>query len=421
MSARKRRTAKLPNIEIRDKRLRGGRLVLSARTSDRREWRRREMALRTLLDRGEMEIIERLRDRRDPLHIADVVRALADGDAAVQALRRGGVYRPATDDLTLGSEVERLMQTVRATRSAGTVKEYGIITGQLLEAFGPDITLREVAPKLQDWLHAPKRGRWKNSVPRPWGRARQELARAVIGRIFNSAIKAEVLRADQTGQKPRVTINPRHHIEIATERTKRVEFLQPHEWAALSATIEGRAVHAALALMTLAGLRIAEVAHLRTGIDVVGLGTDEPMVRVQPREGQFPWRPKTDRSVRDVPVGDELHRILLRHVELGFAGDRYFIRAPGMDQPMSTQGLRQWTRAAFEAAGIRYGRKKDALTAHSLRHTFISWLVQADVQLLKIELLAGTSVEMIIRVYSHLMNKDLRAAVKTIDDALSSE
>lgn len=425
MSARKRT---LPNIDIRDQRLRGGRLVLSSRAQDMREWRRREQAVRAVLDMGELEVIERLRNRRDPLSVADVARAVADGPAAVRALRAGGRYVASdSSTLTLGGEVDRLMQTVRATKSAGTAKEYGIISGQLVDAFGPHTALRDITPeRLQDWLHEPKPGRRKKSggyvgEPKPWGRARQELARAVVGRIFSAAIRSEALRADRTGERPRVAINPRHHVEIATERTKRVEFLQPHEWAALSASIEGRAVHAALALMTLAGLRIAEVAHLRTGLDVAGLGTDAPVIRVQPREGKYPWAPKSDRSVRDIPAGAELHRILLEHVESGFAGDRYFIRAPGMDQPMSTQGLRQWTRAAFEAAGIRYGRKKDALTPHSLRHTFISWLVQADVQLLKIELLAGTSVEMILRVYSHLIDRDLRRAVGAIDAAVSSE
>jgi integrase len=409
---------KLPPLEIRDKRLRGGRLVISPRTDSLPVWRRRDAALRQLLEAGEFAVIERLRSRCDSLQIGDVQRAV---EAKRVAELRPTVEPDGSPALTLGAEVDRIMTRLAGDGSAAsTIKEYRTITGQFVARFGRDTLLRDISSDLiQTWLHEPKPGRWpKKYAPRPWSRARQQVAMAFIGRLFNLAIRREAETADRLGIAPRIALNPRANVELAKERTRRVEFLQPREWATLSEATRGRAVRAVVALGTLAGLRIAEIAYLRTGIDVEGLDTDSPVIHVQPRGGQHPWRPKSNRSVRDIPVCEELRAILRLHVEAGFAGERYFTRTPSTDRPMSTQGLRQWTRLAFHEAGIRYGRRKDALTPHSLRHTFISWLVQADVSLLKIERLAGTSVAMIIEVYGHLLDTDLRKAVGEIDRRL---
>ena len=117
------RRKKVYVIEIRDKRLRGGRLCISARTTSRPEWRRRDAAVRALLERGEIELIERLRSR--DIHIADVVRAVEDGD-----LDR--IRRPLSEPLTLGACVERFLRTVEATASMRPRP-----FGRGISAFGP--------------------------------------------------------------------------------------------------------------------------------------------------------------------------------------------------------------------------------------------------------------------------------------------
>lgn len=394
------------SIDIRDQRLRGERLVISPRTDSRPLARRREAAVRKLLEMGELGILERLRDRADPLHIADVQRAVEDG--AIDRLRRHN-----GPELTLGAEVERLLRTVAATRSKGTLVQYTVITGKLLERFDASTRLRDIgSDALQDWLHEPK----ATTGRKPWSRARQRVVAAVVRRIFSTAIRLEAERAERESRTPRIARNPIANVELAGEQTRRVEFLQPSEWRTLSDCIAGRAVHALMALGTLGGLRAGEAASLRPGIDV-DLGSS-PALHIQPREGAHPWRPKSAISTRTVPIGPELASILRTHIERGFAGDRYLVRAPGTDRPLTREVVRRWTRAAFGEADIRYGRKRDALTFHSTRHTYISWLVQADVQLLKISLLAGTSVEMIVKVYGHLMDRDLRAAALHIDRRL---
>jgi integrase len=392
-------------IEIRDIRLVGRRISVSARTKSSVEARRREVAIRTAMDRGALDLVERLRATgKERIHVATLQQAIEAND--LDSLRA-----PALGPLTLGDQVERILRTVRATKAPNTLKQYEIVTAMLVAHFGAETPLSAIgSDAIENWLHEPK-GTVRSGEP--WGPGRQRLSAAIVGRIWNHAIRREAEVADRHGTVPRIRRNPVANVELPKKAAGRAEFLRPREWRVLAERTEGLRVCALLALGCLAGLRLGEAANLRTDIDVV-LG-DEPVIHVQPREGEFAWRPKTRRSVRTVPVEPELLRILRRHVELRFAGARYFIHSPDADRPMSGQGLRHWVRPAFTAAGIRYGRRKDALTFHSLRHTFISWLVQGDVSLKKIEMVAGTSVRMILDVYGHLMDEDLRRAVAVVD------
>ena len=89
----------------------------------------------------------------------------------------------------------------------------------------------------------------------------------------------------------------------------------------------------------------------------------------------------------------------------------------GRDEPISYQTAQNWTRRLFTAAGIQYGARKDALTFHSLRHTFASWLAQRGVSVLVIAKLLGDTVQMVVTVYSHLIPENLAEAVRVIDQA----
>lgn len=399
-------------IEIRDQRLAGGRLCVSARTTSKPEARRRDAAIRSAMDRGGLDLVERLRGKGEHrLHIAELQGAVEAGD--LDRLRR-----PTLEPLTLGSQIQRLLRTVEATKSPATLYQYDIVCKMVLERWDEHTELAAISSdEIEQWLHEPK----QTTGGKPWSPARQKLSAAILGRLFSSTIRREEEVAERNGVPARIRRNPLKNVELPERTDRRVEFLRPREWRALAKATEGRAVCALLGLGCLAGLRLMEAAHLRTDIDVVGLGGSDPVIHVQPRDGEFAWRTKTKRSIRTVPVGAELQQILREHVRLGYAGDRYVIHSPRRDAPMSGQGLRQWVEPAFEAAGIRYGMERDALTFHSLRHTFISWLVQADVSLKKIEQLSGTSVRMILDVYGHLIDQDLRRAVSAIDRRLLEE
>jgi integrase len=229
-------------------------------------------------------------------------------------------------------------------------------------------------------------------------------------------------RAEQTGMKAEIRRNPAASIDRPSIRQTRVVFLLPNEWRRLIEVATDTPVAAALGLWCLAGLRFHEAVHLRTDIDII-VDSPSPRIEIQPRGGQYPWRAKTDRSNRRIPVPflGELHKLLLRHIELGYAGDRYFLRPDRDDRPYHEESLRKMAKRTFIAAGIKWGTEGDALTVHSLRHTFVSWLVQQDVQAMKIAKLIGDKPEQVYHTYGHLLPDDLHTVVKVLDNVARGE
>ncbi|HET7322692.1 MAG TPA: tyrosine-type recombinase/integrase, partial [Longimicrobiaceae bacterium] len=381
-------------IEIRDQRLAGGRLALSARTTSKVERRRREAVLRALLDQGHLDILEDLRARR--LHIADVQRAVEAGDVdRLRAVRQ--------EELTVGAMAKALLQKVEATKRPGTVAVYRSYLSAIEEHFGTNTPLLDVTTAMVEaYLHAPK-----EVYDRPWSANTQATVKMVGGRLWSLAIAREAEAADRAGAKPRLRRNPWSKAETPDQEATRAAFLLPEEWATLERTLAGRPELAFVACGCLAGLRIGEARHLRPGIDV---DLDARLIRIQARDGAHAWKPKTKRSVRDVPINDRLLVILTDHARRGYAGDRFLFHPPHADRPLAYDTAMDWTERAFVAAGIRYGRKADALTNHNLRHTFASWLAQRGVSVLVIAKLLGDTVDMVIKTYAHLMPENLAEA-----------
>jgi integrase len=343
--------------------------------------------------------------------------AVADGD--LDGLREVSGVGPAM----IGQAVDRLIALTRATRERGTLEVYVSVLRNLESHFGVsrekggailnDAPLSSVMmDDIQRWLYGPKETNGGN----PWSPRRQDVARSLAGKLFRIEIVRSQERAEMTGGRQEIRRNPVEAVGRPRIRQTRVAFLSPVEWRRLIEAAEDRPVAAALGLWCLAGLRLMEAAHIRTDIDIALTG-NMPHIEIQPRDGEYPWKAKTDRSNRRIPLikGSELHRILERHVDLGYAGDRYFIRPANADRPYGPIGLRKIARKAFEAAGIKWGGQGDALTVHSLRHTFVSWLVQQDVQAMKIAKLIGDRPEQVYQTYGHLLPEDLNAVVSIID------
>lgn len=381
-------------IDIRDQRV--GRVTLSSRTRKVGEYRRRESAVRALIERGEVETLAALRDRANPLHIVEVTRAHREG--TLDALRPGG------RDLVLGPAVAALLASVKATKAANTHALYRSVLRRFVARFGAKTALADItSTDIERWLHEPK---GKNGARKPWAPRTQATAHAVLGRLFNQAVRREAEKA-----RPALRKSPTTNVERPEVRPTRVEFLRPEEWRTLIKAVAGTPQAAWLGVGALAGLRAGEAAHLRSGLDV---DLDARVLHVQSREGLHPWRPKTKRGERTVPISAGLHALLVAHRP--FMGARYVFRLAGRDEPLNHDARRRWTKDAFEAGGVAYGRRKDALTHHSLRHSFASWLVQRDVQILKVAELLGDRAAEVERTYAHLLPRDLEATVRIIDE-----
>ena len=173
-------------------------------------------------------------------------------------------------------------------------------------------------------------------------------------------------------------------------------------------------MRAVVGLAFLAGLRRGEIIHLRPEADVL-LDDDYPLVRVQSRAGRWPWRPKTSRGERDVPLAPSLAAIIEDHIQRGYAGQHYLVRTAGRDEPIGATTLRAWVREAFAQAGITYGAQGDGLTLHSGRHTFASWLAQDGVSLTIVARLLGDTTQIVEQVYSHLVPDTFRGAIDRIE------
>lgn len=390
-------------IEIRDKRLAGGRLSLSARTTNKVERRRREAAVRTLIDQRRFDVVEQLRQR--VIRIEDVQRAVEAGDS--EALKVAAVV-----DLTLGPAVEALVKRIEATRRERTVEAYRVRSRPMLEWFGADRSMATVSTAdAEAFLHAPR-----GPKHRPWSPNFQRAIKNVGHKLWAGVIQAEAERAFQTGTKPRVVLNPWKKAETPIADQTRAVFLLPAEWQALETRLQGMPQLGLLAVGALAGLRAHEAIHLRTDVDV---DLEKRVIRVQPRGGAYPWTPKTRlRSRREIPMSERLFAILHAHRENGYSGHRYFFRLAGHDRPMHYHSLQIMTRTSFEAVGIRYGSARDCLTYHSLRHTFASWLAQRNVNVLVIAKLVGDSVDVVVETYAHLLRSNLEEAIAEIDAAV---
>src|SRR5690606_35656828 len=148
--------------------------------------------------------------------------------------------------------------------------------------------------------------------------------------LWRYAIEREQEEAERQGARPTLRRNPWKTARVREAHPPRPAVLTPGELHDLlhHPDVRGTPAETAIALGTLAGLRLQEAIHLRPGIDVI-LDGPRPMLRIQAREGDYPWRPKTRRSERDVRISATLVDILRRHIAAGYAGTRYLLRVPG--------------------------------------------------------------------------------------------
>lgn len=409
VAARKRTTQVAPTglvwrdgrayFDRRHSRFEGGRLAISLRTSDPDVALKRHGTIVQLMDRGDWSVLEAIRSGQ--MHISDAQAALREGDN--HKLRRMGAGTPK-----LGEAVERFLRRKEATRAGGTVNQYRSRLAGFVEEVGADLPMDRVTTQTaREYLQAPK-------PTKPWAPTTQEAVRVCLGALWNMVMEEEAEALALRNVQPSLRVNPWSGLEMPEIRHTRTSFLSPAEWRTLDDSMKRQPYRALVALAFLAGLRQGEIRHLRPGVDVL-LEGPEPMVRVQSRKGERPWRPKTKRGERDVPITRALVEILEEHVSRKYAGDRYLIRTPLKDAPVSTGTAERWTEEAYVTAGIKYGREGDALTLHSGRHTYASWLAQDGVPLNVIAKLIGDTTKVVEETYAHLVPDTYRAAVQHVE------
>jgi integrase len=160
-------------------------------------------------------------------------------------------------------------------------------------------------------------------------------------------------------------------------------------------------------LLVLTGLRVGELLALRwKNIDLAGR-----TVRVTETvyDGHFDT-PKTQRSNRVIPIGDEVSSVLRALCDAAIKPED-LVFATQHGQPLSRHNvLRRQLRPACKKLGL------DGITWHSLHHSHATLLDSVGAPLGTVQALLGHSTSEITRdVYLHAIPEDQRRAVTGVE------
>lgn len=198
-----------------------------------------------------------------------------------------------------------------------------------------------------------------------------------------------------------------HSFRLPKIDNQRQRYLTAEEEDKLLAAVRARSEQAyQMALVSLdSGLRFGEVAALTWGcVDIEG-----GFLRVLDTKGG---------RDRQVPMTGRLVA-LFGAMTPGGSGALVFPDPNGKTQREASSAF----RTALDDAGLNEGVTNPKLRAsfHSLRHTYASRLVQAGVDLFKVQQLLGHSTPTMTARYSHLADGDLRQAVQTMEAAAKAK
>ena len=373
----------------------------------------RATAIGQYWDRGDWTLLRRW--QAGEIHVSDLVRAVRDG--SYDRLRQLNL-----DGYLLGRGAREHMERTEATRQPGTIRNHRVVCDALLEHFGADRPMHDITTaEAEGFLHAPK----DSNGGEPWAENTQRQYRMVASALWNFVIGREAEEAERAGAVPTVKRNPWSKARVREGRTIKPNVLTEEERDDLlyHPQVKGTPGGTLVALAFLAGLRQAEATNLRTSVDVELWPEEEwttqaGWIHVQSRKGELAWESKTDNSDRSVPIVPRLGRILLEHMRRGFAGRNYFLHPRHEDKPITQHTAARWTRAAYEAARIKYGRDDgDALTLHSGRHTCATVLLSHGVSIAVVAEWLGDTQETVLKTYSHALPRDRELALRVLEGA----
>lgn len=230
-----------------------------------------------------------------------------------------------------------------------------------------------------------------------------------VSALFNWAGRQELRLAREEKREARTMHSPVDKETQHTHETKRERFLDEREAERLLAATPAPLLFP-VACGLFAGFRIGEVLHLRPTFDVdLEVGT----LAVQDQRPL--WRPKTERSIRVVPIAAPLRPLLEAHLGR-HASKRWMVPSlADPDAPFVYRSFRLHFRAIVETAGMNPDQADPlGVTFHTLRHTFASWLVMNGVDLYTVAQLLGDRVEQVEETYSHLSPDHKRRAIEKL-------
>jgi integrase len=194
-----------------------------------------------------------------------------------------------------------------------------------------------------------------------------------------------------------ISTSPCRKITRPSTPPKAPAWFTPDEVRALLTTFTEmkRPQHAtATALMCWTGLRWGEMAGLRVG-DVDFTRARVKVVGARTQRGEWKEYPKSSKSRREVPVPAPIMAQLARMAAGRSQVSPLFTTVRGA-RPLSGANWRRVWDEAVERAGV------PGHSPHTCRHTAASWLVQAGVDLYRVQSLLGHESHATTQRYAHL-------------------
>ena len=117
------------------------------------------------------------------------------------------------------------------------------------------------------------------------------------------------------------------------------------------------------------------------------------------------------RSARTQPITTALAEFLRSHLASLPAGQEWLFPSP-----QSATGYRRDIRKGFRRVVAAAGLDPDKVVRHTLRHTAITHLVQAGVDLPTVKRISGHKTLIMVERYAHANGEHIREAMDKLED-----
>jgi integrase len=187
------------------------------------------------------------------------------------------------------------------------------------------------------------------------------------------------------------------------EDNQRIVYLMDDQCAALleaAASDSNENVHAFVMVGLHTGMRHTEILSIRR--DDVDLGK------------RAIWVPQAKSGSREQPITRELAVYLNKRMDMLPQGCEWLFPSVG-----SATGHVHTIRKAFRRSAERAGLDPDQITPHTLRHTAVTHLVQAGVDLPTVQRISGHKTLSMVARYAHQSGSHIEAAMDRLEGSVS--
>jgi len=128
------------------------------------------------------------------------------------------------------------------------------------------------------------------------------------------------------------------------------------------------------------------------------------------------WVPQAKAGAREQPVTRDLAEYLRERMDMLPPGCEWLVPSPG-----NASGHVHTIREAFRRSAERAGLDPDQITPHTLRHTAVTRLVQAGVDLPTVQRISGHKTLSMVARYAHQSGAHVEAAMDRLERRVSGE